>query len=289
MDNPFKTPNPPNSAPLNKEDRASIIRDAVLAAVVQHIQKEMAPTHIYFMARRTTAMVDISNVYNLSGEEVRPPAYWLFAVTEHPEEKSAKRIAHSAARENAISLCLCHATVNHLRKQLLKGNRFITHVLQHGQLLYTAHHALEIIAVESAIPIDYNPEVRPLFARRYQRAASLLEAAKAAHDNQIVALVSLAMALEQICLGLLYGVWQYVPKTTSLAHLLQLCHLFWPKIMDYYPQTTPHDRFLFQLITNRPLRKLKQPPSIDPIDVEILLRRTQAFLEEGREFVEEVI
>jgi HEPN domain-containing protein len=97
-----------------------------------------------------------------------------------------------------------------------------------------------------------------------------------------------SLAVEQACLGLIYGVLKYRPRNHSLSHLIKLCGHLYPKIHDYFPMHTELDKDLFQLLRNASpkMRYQNRDVEIDEIKADILLQRSREFMVDSRAFVQ---
>lgn len=129
-------------------------------------------------------------------------------------------------------------------------NRFFETVFRDGLLLYSKTPFFDRTAIQSDNHLIHE-HAAPYCKIRFQRGLAFLDASRAIKGNLYeVELALLSQGVEQVCLGLIYAFWGYIPNHHSLTHLLDICKTFLPNGEMYLPGQTDYKRSLFSLLCN---------------------------------------
>ena len=265
--------------------------DKTLEEAVVQIKQKMNPSHIYLMGKRRMEFFDQFHIENLSGCEVLPTEYWLCCISKRNEVSvSSEIIDYVQQKHFYTSLGICCISQKSFTTLLGKRNRFTKHIIRDGKLLFKAEEAKHFCTDDKYQKLDYK-KIDSAFTSRYFRAVNLLESMEDIHDAPLIELSMISMAIEQICLGLIYAHWCYQPTNFSLSHLIKFCSIFYPKITQYFPMETELDKELFNILklSRTQLRVLKWDESIDRVKIDILMLRTKEFLSDSRDFYRDVL
>jgi len=265
-----------------KETVDDVIQEAVLL-----IEKKMNPTHIYHLGKRTISIYDESHLHDLSGNEIRPTQYWILVISKEGNVAMTSEIVDAMQQKHyEVNLCICLETPKSFHKKLNKQNRLFKQAVLNGELLFKSEHATDFTTDSQFLPRE-RKKIRRSFMSRCGKARNYLLAAESLMDAPLIEVHFISLAVEQVCLGLIYGVWQYQPNNCSLSHLMKLCGYFYPEIMDYFPLNTEHDKSLHQLLRNvrTQLRSLNRDKEVEDINVDMLMLRTKGFMESSTDFI----
>ncbi len=261
--------------------------DAILHEIVSLIKKRMAPTHIYLVKKRTFQTHDENHFLDAFDGSTDCIHYWLFIVSENGNIDSIHRIVDTIQQKfQRISLCLCMETPEVFSKKLNKDNLFFKTIVSKAKLLFQGEGVLDIMTKDDS-PITKTKKTRQTISSRYRRARNYLLVAESPIDDPLMAVHFISLAVEQTCLGLIYGILKYRPKNYSLSHLINLCAYFYPNIHNYFPTKTELDRDLFQLLRNArsKLRFQIRDEEIEEIKADMLIHRIKEFLTNSRDFI----
>ncbi|MHA7831918.1 MAG: HEPN domain-containing protein [Flagellimonas sp.] len=261
--------------------------DAILHETVTLIKTRMSPTHIYLVKKRTFQTHDESHFLEAFDGSTDCTHYWLFIVAEKGNIDSIHGIVDTIQQKfQWTSLCLCMETPEVFAKKLNKDNLFFKKIVSKAKLLFQGECVLDFMTKDDS-PITETKKTRQTISSRYRRARNYLLVAESPIDDPLMAVHFIALAVEQTCLGLIYGILKYRPKNYSLSHLIKLCSYFFPNIHNYFPTKTELDRDLFQLLRNArsKLRFQIRDEEIEEIKADMLIHRIKEFLTNSRDFI----
>ena len=261
--------------------------DVILHETVTLIKKRMAPTHIYLIKKRTFQTHDESHFLEAFDGSTDYIHYWLFIVSEKDNIDSIHGIVDTIQQKfQWTSLCLCTETPEVFSKKLNKDNLFFKKIVSKAKLLFQGKGVLDFMTKDDSAIIE-TKKTRQTISSRYRKARNYLLVAESPIDDPLMAVHFIALAVEQTCLGLIYGILKYRPKNYSLSHLIKLCAYFYPNIHNYFLTKTELDRDLFQLLRNArsKLRFQIRDEEIEEIKADMLIHRVKEFLTNSRDFI----
>ncbi|THV61295.1 HEPN domain-containing protein [Flagellimonas alvinocaridis] len=262
--------------------------DIVLQETVSLIKKKLNPTHIYLMQKRTLQTQDKVHFLRALDVQTCPVHYWLFIVSDKTNIDPIHSVVDTIQQKfQQVSLCICSDAPKVFSKKLNNGNPFYKKVVRSGKLLFQGEGAMDL-RTNDDLPKMGTKKTRKTISSRYRRARNYLVVAESPMGDSLMAVHFVSLAVEQACLGLIYGVLKYRPRNHSLSHLIKLCGHLYPKIHDYFPMHTELDKDLFQLLRNASskMRYQNRDVEIDEIKADILLQRSREFMVDSRAFVQ---
>jgi hypothetical protein len=168
---------------------------------------------------------------------------------------------------------------------------FLHQVMQKGIRAYRCKSRKTLLG--KVQPAFRDPKQLALYwdSRRYM-ATCFLEA-EAAIENpnaDTPQVVLMHVAIEHLCLGLIFLFTGYRPSSFGLSYLLRLCAIFTPIAEAIFPQKTKEDKRLLALLSQN-IHTLRHRPHTETsvTDVEILRDRTHTFREQATQLAEEKI
>tara|TARA_E500000318_G_scaffold111095_1_gene128460 strand:+ start:91 stop:1866 length:1776 start_codon:yes stop_codon:yes gene_type:complete len=261
--------------------------DGVLQETVSLIKRRIDPTHIYLMQKRTFRIHDEVHFLKALDGSIGPIHYWLFIVLDKDINPIHAVVDTIQQKFQQVSLCICYETQKVFSKKLNNGNPFYKKVVWIGKLLFQSEGALDLTTNDD-LPTTGTEKTRQTISSRYRRARNYLMVAESPIDDPLMAVHFVSLAVEQACLGLIYGILKYSPKNHSLSHMIKLCGHLYPKIHDYFPLHTELDKDLFQLLKNSgpKIRYQNRDVEIEEIKADILIQRAREFILDSRAFVQ---
>lgn len=261
--------------------------DKILHKTVKLIKKRMDPTHIYLIEKRTFQTQDENHFLEEDYDTIGSIHYWIFVVSKKENIDSIQALIDSIQQKfPQASLCICTETPKKFSKKLNKGNPFYYQVVREGKLLFQAEGAFEFVAKDDFSTMWSN-KTSQIICSRYGRARDYLLMAETPMDNPLMSIHLVSLAVEQVCLGMIFGILNYRPKNCSFSHLIGLCSFLYPYIHNYFPTNTDFDKSMFELLRNARSQMLIQNRDIEieEFKEEILFHRFKEFMTNSRELI----
>ena len=190
-----------------------------------------------------------------------------------------------------ITTTIIVTTPKRIEQALYKGNLFLHRILKEGTLVYSSPQLLiEIPDHVKPSEVDIQ-KIKRDFSIRQSRAHGFLRAtAEVEGDDEATELSLQHLALQQICLGAIYVMLGLKSDCLKLGYLLDLCSNFSDAPDSCFPRKNEEDHNLFhKLINSLQDLKFRSSERRSLVDVDILLTRSQAFIKEMENIVEEKI
>ncbi|MCY2685869.1 hypothetical protein [Salinimicrobium sp. TH3] len=190
-----------------------------------------------------------------------------------------------------ITTSIIVTTPKRIEQALCKGNLFLHRILKEGTLVYSdPQFSIEIPDQVKPSEEDIQ-KIKRDFSIRQSRAHGFLRATSEVEGDDDATELSLQhLALQQISLGAIYVILGLRPDNTKLEYLLDLCSNFSDAPDSCFPRKYEEDQRLFnKLINSTQDLKFKTSDRHSLVDTDILLTRSQAFINEMENVVEEKI
>ena len=201
--------------------------------------------------------------------------YDLLLITPNPYKQEPQHYINSRHKKGRV-LLLCHSA-EVLNAALQLKHPFFTRVYEEGMLLYLSENNKEPTLPENQHIISFenqNPQSNLKQATEHLQTARQ-ELKKENHRqtlNQLhQAVKQSSIALIKLCMG-------YYSENLTLSQLLRLCGNFSKEAAEHFPQNTPEEIHLFNLLLNStPNNQIKINTNTE--EVRQLFERVELFLE----------
>lgn len=190
-----------------------------------------------------------------------------------------------------ITTTIIVTTPKRVGQALYKENVFLHSILKEGTLLYLdPQFSIEIPDQKQPSEVDIQ-KINRDFSIRKSRAHGFLRATSEVEGDDDATELSLQhLALQQISLGAIYVMLGLRPDNTKLKYLLDLCSNFSDAPDSCFPRNNEEDQKLFnKLIKSTQDLRFRTSDRRSLVDADILLTRSQAFINEMENVVEEKI
>jgi len=190
-----------------------------------------------------------------------------------------------------ITTTIIVTTPKRIEQALYKGNLFLHRILTEGTLVYSdPQFSIEIPDQVKPSEEDIQ-KIKRDFSVRQNRAHGFLRATTEVEGDDDATELSLQhLALQQISLGAIYVMLGLRPDNTKLKYLLDLCSNFSDAPDSCFPRKNEEDQRLFnKLINSTQDLRFRTSDRRSLVDTDILLTRSQAFINEMENVVEEKI
>lgn len=248
---------------------------------------------IYCLA---TCYQTYSRVGYLSGGEINQENlhHDLLVITSAEPANSTytltSEINQGKAIEGTVTLFIHSLKV--VREGLLASNRFFHQALHSGRLLHlNDQFPGDLVAIEYNNSKDNSQRIH-YKRERLRRAENLLNAAGelSEWDDGDVQLVLLHLSMEQLCLGFIHIMLDYIPNPQTLSHLFDICRFITPETDLLLPRSSPTDKELFGRLCDG-LKKLRFSvnTSTDPAEIFLLYKNCRSWYKRASEIIDEYL
>lgn len=219
--------------------------------------------------------------------------YDLLVVTNETAGIYPNKISQLIAEKSKgiITTTIIVTTPKRIEQALYKGNLFLHRILKEGTLVYSDPQFLIEIPDQVKPSEEDIQKIKRDFSIRQSRAHGFLRATTEVEGDDDATELSLQhLALQQICLGAIYVMLGLRPDNTKLKNLLDLCSNFSDAPDFCFPRKNEEDQKLFnKLIKSTQDLRFRTSDRRSLVDADILLTRSQAFINEMEHVVEEKI
>ncbi|NJY62836.1 hypothetical protein HC174_08705 [Salinimicrobium sp. CDJ15-81-2] len=219
--------------------------------------------------------------------------YDLLVVTNETAGIYPNKISQLIAvkSKGLITTTIIVTTPKRIEQALYKGNLFIHRILNEGTLIYSNPQFLIEIPDQVKPSEEDIQKIKRDFSIRQSRAHGFLRATSEVEGDDDATELSLQhLAVQQISLGAIYGMLGLRPENTKLKYLLDLCSNFSDAPDSCFPRKNEEDQKLFnKLINSTQDLRFRTSDRRSLVDANILLTRSQAFIKEMENVVEEKI
>ncbi|MBL1410235.1 HEPN domain-containing protein [Sphingobacterium faecale] len=189
-----------------------------------------------------------------------------------------------------IKVTLIQETPEQVEKKLKKGDNFQSNLLRTAECWHTKKELS--LKNEGQVLLSKNLGYsKYLWSRRYQNAHHLIDpwSGEGSHFETLDEICSymLVLAIEQICLGLTKQFFNYIPPSTNLNYLLDLCDLIYPEVAADFQRNRLEQRSLIrQLIKAQ--QKFRHSTTYEAKGEYLpeLYQLTKSFIQKANDFVE---
>lgn len=219
--------------------------------------------------------------------------YDLLVVTNDKAGIYPNKISQLIAEKSKglITTTIIVTTPKRIEQALYKGNLFLHRILKKGTLVYSDPQFLIEIPGQVKPSEEDIQKIKRDFSIRQSRAHGFMRATTEVEEDDDATELSLQhLALQQISLGAIYVMLGLRPDNTKLKYLLDLCSNFSDAPDSCFPRMYEKDQRLFnKLIKSTQELRFRTSDRRSLVDADILLTRSQAFINEMENVVEEKI
>ena len=190
-----------------------------------------------------------------------------------------------------ITTTIIVTTPKKIEQAFYKSNLFLHRILKEGTLVYSDLQFLIEIPDQVQLSEENIRKIRRDFSVRQNRAYGFLRAiTEVDGDDDAIELSLQYLAVQQFCLGAIYVMLGFRPDCLKLEYLLDLCSNFSDAPDSCFPRKNEEDHKLFnKLINSTEDLRFRTTDRGSLVDVDILLTRSQVFINEMENVVEEKI
>lgn len=259
-------------------------RDLILNSL--EIYGKVHSLYCFAYVTRQDSLCNLLNVHQ-SHNEIHH--YYLFAIMSN-QNKPIVDLQNCVMQllPEKIKVTLIAETPQQMEKKLKKRDVFSTNLIQCAECWYTEKQNSIIAQLELA----ENPETSNLlWSRRHQNANHLINPWSGIETdceslNEITSYM-LVLAIEQICLGITKQFFDYIPTSSNLNYLLDLCDIICPEITANFQRTQPEQKVKFDsLIAAQQKFRYSTTYKANNKHLRKLYHQTKAFINESDKFMQ---
>lgn len=219
--------------------------------------------------------------------------YDLLIITEKNAQIYPNQISQVIYEKTAgkIATTIIITSVAKVELALKKGNRFLNRICQAAKEIYADPDFSLTFSRSQTSQKETLLNLKKDFFLREHRSSCFLEAAgKMAGEDDATEVSLQYMAIQQICLGVLYVVLGFRPDCLKIEYLLDLCSNFSDAPVDCFPQKSENDKRLFKMLTgslNEVQFRTSNKRSF--VDVDLLFNRSETFHRDMKAIAEKKI
>jgi len=275
----------PLAAPDPRSDKTIVStkasdRDLILSAIHQ----TMDCGHIYCFGYWSTVR-QLYNSITLREEQLQQRHYYLVVTTEgEVDDFLQQQHIINSNLPTALRITLICIRMEDFQKNIAKGDTFYCQIAHSSERWQ--ENGVSSIHFSTDIPI------RPLqpsdmlkhWEYRHQNAINLMRAWENGlyTGGESAGCYVYALALEQICLGMIQIFLGYTPKSGNLNHLLELCHCITPLPREIFCLDSKTEAQVFRaLVEAQHQFRFNINYSADSCDLLLLADRINAFIEKA--------
>ena len=218
-----------------------------LHMLIQHLVEKFKPMRIYsFHKIRKTEQR--SGCFT-SGMDYIHDHHFLLMIMESSTRNEHEVQDFCRTKFNVGKITILSHGIETINESIVKKNRFFTHILKHGQLLYNQSGLLNFVS-EMTRDIDQDHiKAKKHFTHRIKLAQGFLyTAGECYHGEHLeLSIFLLHQTVEQLTIGLLRVNLGYRSDIHHLGRQLDLCSCFLPEASDMF-RTTSEDNRLFDIL-----------------------------------------
>jgi hypothetical protein len=177
-------------------------------------------------------------------------------------------------------------TLSKVKKRLNYGDNFLSQVIFKTNCIYKENSSLDQFS-ECSLFINQRAyeSIQEIWKVRMDRAEYLLSSIMDIQpkEDSCSMLATMHLALEQICMGLLYVFWEFKPQYYALPYLFQLCSNFTQLPQTMFPKETygSHRRY-YMLCNAQHIIRFKTKEELSYRDSDKALNRCQWFFDRAK-------
>ncbi|WP_372755482.1 hypothetical protein [Mariniflexile sp.] len=195
--------------------------------------------------------------------------------------------------EQRCKVYIIYVTLSNLMERIDIGDNFLTRTLKETPCMYKQDKGLSRYSQYGLMyHVSIYKEIKTIWKHRMKRSKYLFSVIDVIHEDEepLSKLAVLQDAMEQICLGLLYVFWEFMPHHYALSYLLHLCSTFTSLPNNIFPQTTfGLQRQYYMLCNASEIMRFKGTNGTNDFglkDVDKVLKRCKHFLKEAHQLGE---
>lgn len=174
--------------------------------------------------------------------------YYLLVIRKNARPSSME-LQHNAMQllPETIKLTILTEDSEQLRKQLKKGDKFLTSLMQSAECWYQEKSLMLPATIKETLEPNL---LKNIWQQKHQKAIYLQQSYS---TDQIegpaneTSMYMLVLAIEQISFALIQLILAYTPTSANLNHLLDLCDLIHPEIAQDFQRNIPAHQILFNV------------------------------------------
>lgn len=233
-----------------------------------------------------TRQDSMCNLLNIQQSHHEIHHYYLFAIMSN-QNRPIMDLQNCAMQvlPEKIKVTLIQETPEQVEKKLKKGDVFRTNLMQAGE----CWHELK---TSSIISEERSPEVQSeifFWTKRFENANVLRNALKEPvleHTIETYYYI-IGLSIEQICLGLIKHFYSFIPTTTNLNYLMDLCDSICPNVSSIFSRDTLKDKKYFnRLIKAQQKFKFSSNYFANGKKIEVLIWQLEDFIASAYSFME---
>ncbi len=232
-----------------------------------------------------TRQDSMCNLLNVQQSHNEIHHYYLFAIMSN-QNRPIMDLQNCVMQllPDKIKVTLIQETAEQVEKKLKKGNIFRTNLLQAGECWYEFKST-------STISKESSPKVQSenfFWTKRIENADVLRTALKEPvleHTIETYYYI-IGLSIEQICMGLIKHFYSFIPTTTNLNYLMDLCESICPDVSSIFSRDTLKDKKSFnQLIKAQQKFKFSSNYFANGKKIEVLIWQLEDFIASANSFM----
>ncbi|SOD12240.1 HEPN domain-containing protein [Pedobacter xixiisoli] len=251
-----------------------------ITGILEIITHYLEPQAVYQLGMRTDSDKQ-DGIFDSSASIARSGVHYdLLVISEvaYPYGLNIQQHITHRCGEGVSVLLLIHGQ-NEFAKAVSRGNSFFHAIAKSGKLLLGSKIPSKMVATDarrySAEKLDRST------LNRNTRAEELLRCSGEMIDegHMVLSISLMSQAVEQACLGLILKYLEYKPNLCRVAHLLNICGMFWPQARLYFPTVLNNDKSMYRRLSEGQSNARYGIDEIDDwSDAWGLYRKTEAFV-----------
>ncbi|SKB67401.1 HEPN domain-containing protein [Sphingobacterium nematocida] len=232
-----------------------------------------------------TRQDSMCNLLNVQQSHNEIHHYYLFAIMAD-QSKPIVDLQNCVMQllPEKIKVTLIQETPEQVEKKLKKGDVFRSNLLQIGEYWYEFKSS-SIISKESSSTVQFE---NFFWTKRFENAYVLHNTLKEPvleHTIETYYYI-IGLSIEQICMGLIKHSYNFIPTSTNLNYLMDLCDSICPNVSSIFPRNTLKDKKSFnRLIKAQQKFKFSSNYFANGKKIEVLIWQLEDFIASANSFM----
>ncbi|SFS70140.1 HEPN domain-containing protein [Sphingobacterium wenxiniae] len=241
---------------------------------------------VYCFAYKNALQQITNNLLYIHHAQLDVEHYYLFVIMgEAPKSLMDFQNSIQQLLPSSIHITLIAENTDRVQKHLKEGDLFRSNLLRSAECWYQEHH-FDLENIQTAA-LD-KPQMKWLWEKRYNNALQLAPpwTGEAERPLNEATCYTLSLAIEQICLGLIQHFMHYIPDSTLLNYLMNLCDIICPEGTAVFLRDSQEEENTFNVLI-KAQQKFRHSPnfSINRKHIPILYQQTQSFIKHANEII----